>query len=231
MLASAGPTVPPPSTLQYLGDSPCSLWVLSCSEELARRRICWSHHMPSTCCPQLNRRVYFISNTPQAQRRRVCRRRKQHLHSQPSCKDRTGQDLQKGRSRGIPECHRDANLALSSCSSFCLYPHPQSLQTLWLLSFPLQRRAQWHTGIHTKGDQQGLCSFPPPRSHEQNPGGSWPSSGTPAPLRFLPSTAVRARKLQHKRVHTRVRPRTWVSCETAGRQAASVVWATATRRR
>lgn len=89
--------------------------------------------------------------------------------------------------------------------SFCLYPTTTHTLGLYLST---SRRPTVAHGPFT-GAIRGLCSFPPPRSREQNPGGSCPSCRH---LRFLPSTAVRVRKrLQRSACRLRLYPRTWIS--------------------
>ena len=94
--------------------------------------------------------------------------------------------------------------------SFCLYPHPQPTHLAFIFSTsrgPTVAHGPF-TAIHGS-DPWGLCSFPPPRSLAQNPGGSCPSCRH---LRFLPSTAVHVRKrLQRSTCRLCLYPRTWIS--------------------
>lgn len=165
------------------------------------------------CCPQLNRRVYFISSTPPRPRRAT--QREQHLHSLPSCKewDRPGPQR---AGQGIPECHRDANLALSSWQLLSL--SPPTTQTLGFYLFHFQGGPTVAHGPFT-GVTRRLCGCSS-RSREQNPGGA---ALLPAPAPALPSQRCGAcqEAPAAQRVHTLARPRTWVSCGAAGWQAAS----------
>lgn len=100
--------------------------------------------------------------------------------------------------------------------SFSLYPHPQPKHLAFI--FSTSRRAHGGTRAIHGSDPRGLCSFPPPRSREQNPGGSCPPPGPCASfpaLQCAPGSACST--VRRLRVH----PRTWISFETSGRQAAS----------
>ena len=72
--------------------------------------------------------------------------------------------------------------------SFCLYPHPQPKHLAFI--FSTSRRTHGGPRAIHGSDPRGLCSFPPPRSREQNPGGSCPPPGTCASFPALQTEAT-----------------------------------------
>lgn len=75
--------------------------------------------------------------------------------------------------------------------SFCLYPHPQPNHLAFI--FSTSRRAHGGTQAinRSKSGGGGLCSFPPPRSDKQSPGGSCPSSRHCRARREVPAAQCR----------------------------------------
>lgn len=184
--------------------------------------------LPPTCCPQLNRRVYFISNTPQGPEE--SQRALETAPTQPALLERMGQagTSKKGRSRDFQSATGTQTLPLAP-GSFCIYPHPQPKHLAFI--FSTSRRAHGGPRAIHGSDPRGLCSFPPPRSREQNPGGSCPPPGTCASfpaLQCVPGSACNT-----VRAHSActLGPGSHVRRPDGRPLLTADVWATVTRRR